>query len=81
MEQKPNKKISTESYKGVRDFYPQDMFIQNYIFEVMRKAVESFCYSEYGASILEPADLYRSKTGDVIVNEQTYTAFLITSNM
>ena len=41
--------------------------------EVMRKAVESFGYSEYGASILEPADLYRAKTGDEIVNEQTYT--------
>ena len=73
MEEKPSKKIGTESYKGVRDFYPQDMFVQNYIFEVMRKAVESFGYSEYGASILEPADLYRAKTGDEIVNEQTYT--------
>ncbi len=73
MEEKPNKKISTESYKGVRDFYPQDMFIQNYIFGVMRKVVESFGYGEYGASILELADLYRAKTSDEIVNEQTYT--------
>lgn len=73
MAEKQNKKIGTESYKGVRDFYPQDMFIQNYIFRIMRKAVESFGYSEYGASILEPADLYRAKTGDEIVNEQTYT--------
>ena len=71
--EKSNKKISTESYKGVRDFYPQDMFVQNYIFGVMRKAVESFGYSEYGASILEPADLYKAKTGEEIVNEQTYT--------
>ena len=39
----------------------------------MKKAVESFGYSEYGASIFEPADLYRAKTGDEIVNEQTYT--------
>ena len=73
MNAKPSKKIGTESYKGVRDFYPQDMFVQNYIFGVMRKAVESFGYSEYGASILEPADLYRAKTGEEIVNEQTYT--------
>ena len=73
MEEKISKKISTESYKGVRDFYPQDMFVQNYIFGVMRKAVESFGYSEYGGSILEPADLYRAKTGDEIVNEQTYS--------
>ena len=73
MEKKADKKIGTESYKGVRDFYPQDMFVQNYIFGVMRKAVESFGYGEYGASILEPADLYRAKTGDEIVNEQTYS--------
>lgn len=73
MAENQNKKISTESYKGVRDFYPQDMFVQNHIFGVMRKAVESFGYSEYGASILEPADLYKAKTGDEIVNEQTYT--------
>ncbi len=73
MTEKPNQKIGTESYKGVRDFYPQDMFVQNYIFGVMKKAVESFGYSEYGASILEPSDLYRAKTGDEIVNEQTYT--------
>lgn len=73
MAENQNKKIGTESYKGVRDFYPQNIFIQNYIFGVMRKVAESFGYSEYGASILEPADLYRAKTGDEIVNEQTYT--------
>ena len=73
MKENVSKKISTESYKGVRDFYPQDMFVQNYIFRIMRQAAESFGYSEYGGSILEPADLYRAKTGDEIVNEQTYT--------
>ncbi|MEX0931892.1 MAG: histidine--tRNA ligase [Candidatus Paceibacterota bacterium] len=68
-----NKKLSTESYKGVRDFYPKDMAVQKYIFQIMRETVESFGYVEYGASILEPAELYRSKTSDEIVNEQTYT--------
>ncbi len=66
-------KLSTESYKGVRDFYPEDMFIQNYIFNSWRKVVESFGYVEYSASILEPAELYRAKSGEEIVNEQTYT--------
>ena len=68
-----NKKLSTEAYKGVRDFYPEDMFIQKHIFERMRKAVEKFGYVEYGASVLEPAELYREKSGEEIVNEQTYT--------
>ena len=66
-------KLGTEPYKGVRDFYPADMAVQNYIFGVMRKTAESFGYSEYEASVLEPAELYRAKSGDEIVNEQTYT--------
>lgn len=66
-------KLSTESYKGVRDFYPQDQFIQRYIFEHMERVCELFGYEEYNASILEPAELYRAKTSDEIVNEQTYT--------
>lgn len=67
------KKIETTSYKGVRDFYPNDMFVEKFIFERMRRTAESFGYHEYGASILEPAELYRAKTGEEIVNEQTYT--------
>jgi histidyl-tRNA synthetase len=66
-------KLSTEAYKGVRDFYPDEMALQNYILGVMRKTAESFGYSEYGASVLEPAELYRAKSGDEIANEQTYT--------
>lgn len=68
-----NKKLSTESYKGVRDFYPADQAVQNYIFSTMRKAVEAWGYVEYGASVLEPSDLYKSKTSEEIVNEQTYS--------
>ena len=66
-------KVSTESYKGVRDFYPEDMAIQNYIFSIWKKTAESFGYSEYSASILEPTELYKAKSGDEIVNEQTYS--------
>jgi len=68
-----NSKLETESYKGVRDFYPEDLFVQNYIFSIWRKVAEKFGYVEYGASILEPAELYRAKTGEEIVSEQTYT--------
>jgi len=66
-------KLSTEAYKGVRDFYPEDMFVQNYIFNIFKKVCESFGYNEYNASVLEPANLYRAKSGEEIVNEQTYT--------
>ena len=68
-----NKKLSLEPYKGTRDFYPEDQFVQNYIFSVWRKVAESYGYLEYGASILEETDLYRAKSGEEIVNEQTYS--------
>jgi histidyl-tRNA synthetase len=66
-------KLETKPYKGVRDFYPEDLAVQNYIFKGMRRVAERFGYEEYGASILEPAELYRAKTGEEIINEQTYT--------
>lgn len=66
-------KLDMTPYKGVRDFYPEDQFFQNYIFNIWRKTLENFGYEEYGASILEPSDLYRTKGSDEIVNEQTYT--------
>lgn len=66
-------KLSTDSYKGVRDFYPRDKFIHDYIANTLAQVCESFGYESYDASILEPAELYRTKTSDEIVNEQTYT--------
>lgn len=69
------KKLSTESYKGVRDFYPEDQAVQNFMFSTLRKVVETVGYVEYGASILEPSELYKSKgaENEEMVNEQTYT--------
>jgi histidyl-tRNA synthetase len=65
--------ISTDSYKGVRDFYPEDMAVQNYIFDTWKKVAREFNYQEYSASPLEYAELYRSKGSDEIVNDQMYT--------
>lgn len=67
-----DKKISTESYKGVRDFYPQDQVLQDYIMGVMSSVARSWGYDEYGASVLEPLQLYQSKTSEEIVREQIY---------
>lgn len=67
------KELSKEPYKGTRDFYPDDMFLQNYIFSIWKQVAEKYGYSEYGASILEETALYQAKTGSEIVNEQTYS--------
>lgn len=69
------KKLSTNPYRGVRDFYPEDMAIQKYIFSVWSKTAEAFGYECYDASILEPAELYTSKgaENEEMAREQTYT--------
>lgn len=67
-----SQKVGTESYKGVRDFFPKDQFIQDYIFFVWESTLESFGYEKYNASVLEPTELYIAKSGEEIVNEQTY---------
>ncbi|MSR70622.1 histidine--tRNA ligase [Candidatus Kaiserbacteria bacterium] len=70
-----SKKLSTESYKGVRDFYPEDQALLNYLCATMRSVVERVGYVEYHASILEPSELYKSKGADneEIINDQSYT--------
>ena len=62
-----------DPYKGVRDFYPEDERVQKFMFAGIRRAVESFGYEEYNASILESTELYTAKTSEEIVNDQTYT--------
>ncbi len=65
--------LSTQPYKGARDFYPEDKRIQNYLFKQLRTVAERYGYEETDAPILEPLDLYLSKTSEEIVNEQTYS--------
>lgn len=64
--------LSTQPYKGARDFYPEDKRLQKYMFSKIREVVERFGYEEYDAPILEPLELYAAKSGEEIVNDQTY---------
>src|SRR5688572_26584680 len=65
--------LSTQPVKGARDFYPEDMRLQNYLFGVIRGVCERFGYEEYDAPILEPTELYLNKGNQEIIDEQTYT--------
>ncbi len=65
--------LSTQPYKGARDFYPSDKRLQKYMFRIWREVCERFGYEEYDAPILEPLEIYLAKTGEEIVNEQTYS--------
>jgi len=68
-----NKKVSTQPYKGARDFYPEDKRVQEWLFTTWKQVVEQFGYEAYEAPILEPTDLYLMKGSEEIVQEQTYT--------
>ena len=65
--------LSTQPYKGARDFYPEDKLLQNYLFETFRSVAEQFGYEQYDAPILENIELFKAKSGEEIVNEQTYS--------
>lgn len=65
--------VSTEPYKGVRDFYPEDWAKMTHLFTVLRQVLTLHGYEEYQASPLERAELYERKTSEEIVNDQTYT--------
>lgn len=66
-------KLSTQPYKGARDFYPEDQRVQRYIFDIWKRVAERFGYEEYNAPILELSEIYRAKSGEELVNQQTYT--------
>jgi histidyl-tRNA synthetase len=66
-------KLSTQPYKGARDFYPQDMRVENYIFDTWRRVCKIFGFEEYSFPIIEPFEIFASKTGEEIVNEQLFS--------
>lgn len=64
--------LSTDPYKGTRDFYPKDMQLRNWMFGKLAATVKSFGYLEYGGPMLEPFELYAAKSGEELVNQQLY---------
>lgn len=64
--------LETKPYKGTRDFYPDDMRIQKWMFDRLRSVVSRYGYQEYDGPMLEPFELYAAKTGEEIVNKQLY---------
>ncbi len=64
--------LSTQPYRGTRDFYPEDKRVQNYIFETWRKTAEQFGYEDYDAPLLESIEIFAAKSGQELVNNETY---------
>ncbi|PID31443.1 histidine--tRNA ligase [Candidatus Saccharibacteria bacterium] len=64
--------LSTEPYKGTRDFYPDDMRVREYVFSTWRQIMHRYGYEAYDAPLLEPVEVYAAKSGQELVNDQTY---------
>src|SRR3970282_625657 len=58
--------------KGTRDFYPEQMAVRNWLYGKMREVSRSYGYQEYEAPILESLELYAAKSGDELVEQQSY---------
>ena len=65
-------KQTVKSVKGTRDYYPEDMAIRTWLYDNMRGVSEEFGFQEYEGPILETLDLYASKSGEEIVEKQSY---------
>ena len=64
--------LSTQPYKGTRDFYPDDMRLRNWFFGKIRASLELAAFEEYNGPMLESLEMYVAKSGEEIANEQTY---------
>ncbi|HVS52640.1 MAG TPA: histidine--tRNA ligase [Opitutaceae bacterium] len=55
-----------QTLPGFREFYPEDLARRNHIFRLWRQTANAFGFAEYDAPVLEPLELYKTKSGDEI---------------
>ena len=51
---------------GFRDFYPEDFARRQHIYAAWRRAARAHGFQEYDAPVLEPLELYTTKSGEEI---------------
>ncbi|MCZ6532675.1 MAG: histidine--tRNA ligase, partial [SAR324 cluster bacterium] len=44
--------------RGTRDFYPEEMRVRNWLFDIWRQTSLQFGFEEYDACVLESEELY-----------------------
>jgi len=65
--------ISKKPYKGCRDFFPELMRVQEFMFNRMHKIAKSYHYLHYDGPTLEEVELYKAKSGEELINDQIYS--------
>ena len=66
---KPTSAAPLQAPKGTRDFYPEEMRIQNHLFDVWRRACLDFGFEEYEGPTFEHLELFTEKSGQEIVTQ------------
>jgi len=66
-------KKTIQAVKGTREFYPEQMFLRNFIYEKVREASRLFGYQEWDGPFIEPIELYAAKSGEELVKKQSFT--------
>ncbi len=64
--------ISLQPVKGTRDFYPSELRLRSWLFDIWRESARQHGFEEYDACVLESEELYVRKAGDEIT-EQLYS--------
>ncbi|MES2614847.1 MAG: histidine--tRNA ligase [Bdellovibrionota bacterium] len=65
--------LSTQGYRGTRDFYPEDQRLRAYIYHKIHTVMKSFGYEEYDGPFVELLELYAAKSSEEIVRDQLYS--------
>jgi histidyl-tRNA synthetase len=58
--------------KGMREFYPEELHLRNYLYETVRAAAGRFGYQEWDSPFIETIDLYAAKSGEELVEKQSF---------
>lgn len=68
-----NKEIT--SIRGVHDYFPTELKLWNYIENILREVLTSYCYLEVRLPILEKTEIYKRAIGNVtdVVEKEMYS--------
>jgi histidyl-tRNA synthetase len=58
--------------KGMRDFFPEDMALRQWLYTRIKRVSELFGYQEYDGPFVERLELYAAKSGEELVKEQSF---------
>ena len=65
----PHPPVELEPPSGTRDFYPDEMRLQRWLFDHFRAVGDACGFEEYDAPVLERQELYKRKAGEEITQQ------------